>query len=447
MDGLTTALKSLPATLNDTYTRILINIDPAHRKLLIKAFRWMIYASKALCLSEMVDILAIDVTANPRFSPKRRLIEQEDVVRICSQLIEVHPLAGENKQQPDGSVHFIHLSVLEYLTSAQNSVAPIGTSADAHDSIAQDCLSYLIHVKDSRDEKGIGQIDTLVNTSQELPSNWMWRLGIRLRIEAESQATLPLLFVAAQQWARHATAAGTISEHLFQLMVEAFKPHIFGTWYIFVNLPWHFRNHEVAFRDLTPARLTYAIQHGLERLVTYLLDQGIDVNDHQARCYTPLQAAAESGNLELVKSLIKFGANVNFTVSAGETPLSIAASRGNIEVVELLLVEGADVNQREENGGSALEAALEKGHGHAAHLLLAASADRTVRDELLPRLQDVCRGIDNLLWREMTECIPTGDGTIKLVERGSIPDGIYGLPYYCYFDKSLLDNPLYTIDI
>ncbi|KAL9024891.1 MAG: hypothetical protein Q9180_007777, partial [Flavoplaca navasiana] len=290
----------------------------------------------------MVDILAIDVTANHRFSPKRRLIEQEDVVRICSQLIEVHPLAGQNREQPDGSVHFIHLSVLEYLTSAQNSVAPIGTSGDAHDSIVQDCPSYLIHVKDSRDEKGIGRIDTLVNTSQELPSSWMWRLGIRRRIEAESQATLPLLFVAAQQWTRHATAARIISDRSFQLMVEAFKPHTLGTWYIFVNLPWHFNNPEVAFRDLTPARLTYAIQHGLGRLVTYLLDQGIDVNDHQARCYTPLQAAAESGNLELVKSLIKFGANVNLTVSASETPLSIAASRADIEVVELLLVEGAD---------------------------------------------------------------------------------------------------------
>ena len=151
MDGLTTVLKTLPATLNDTYTRILINIDLAPRKPLIKAFRWMIYASKALSLAEMVDILAIDVTANPRFSPKRRLIEQEDVVRICSQLIEFHPLAGQNREQPNGSVHFIHLSVLEYLMSAQNSIAPIGTSTDAQDSIAQDCLSYLLHVKDIYD--------------------------------------------------------------------------------------------------------------------------------------------------------------------------------------------------------------------------------------------------------------------------------------------------------
>ena len=102
------------------------------------------------------------------------------------------------------------------------------------------------------------------------------------------------------------------------------------------------------------------------------------------------------------------------------------------------------MNQREENGGSALEAALEKCHGRAAHLLLAASADRTVRDELLPRLQDVYRGIGDLLWREITARIPRGDGTIKLVKQGHIPDGIYGLPYFCYFDKILLDNPMYT---
>ena len=84
----------------------------------------------------------------------------------------------------------------------------------------------------------------------------------------------------------------------------------------------------------TAAPLVYAVKHGLGRLVRHSLNEGINVNCHQAGWYTPLQAAAASGRLEFVTMLIEYGAKVNSTSDDGESPLSLAASSGCIEVVE-----------------------------------------------------------------------------------------------------------------
>ena len=158
MDMLMKTLGSLPATLNETYAHILGNIHKDHRKLAIKAFQWMIHARKTLSIDEMVDILAIDVAAEPRFSPKRRPIEQEDVIKICCNLIEISSRYGPYGMSVRNEVRLAHLSVKEYLTSDQTLATPIADFApqdmDAHASIAQDCLICLLHVKDSRDAKG-----------------------------------------------------------------------------------------------------------------------------------------------------------------------------------------------------------------------------------------------------------------------------------------------------
>ena len=333
----------------------------------------MIYASKALSLAEMVDILAIDVTANPRFSPKRRLIEQEDVVRICSQLIEVHPLAGQNREQPNGSVHFIHLSVLEYLMSTQNSIAPIGTSTDAHDSIAQDCLSYLLHVKDIYDAKCAQSKDRLLQSAEdaaEAPLH-ISRTVIR-NIKEESRVTLPLRFFAEIQWVGHAKASGDLSEQLFELMVEAFKPDAFAAWHTLAEPPWIMSGKKDSIVGRTAAPLVYAIKHGLGRLVRQLLNEGINVNNHQADWYTPLQAAAASGRLEFVTMLIEYGAKFNCTSGKGESPLALAASSGCIEVVEHLLNRGADVNLMGSlrSSKTPLMAAVSENHFSVARLLI-----------------------------------------------------------------------------
>ncbi len=87
-----------------------------------------------------------------------------------------------------------------------------------------------------------------------------------------------------------------------------------------------------------------AIDEGNLKLVTYFLDQGVDVNGENDRGWTPLIAAASENQLEIAELIIERGAKVNYINSKGWTALIEAADEGSIEVVQLLITRGADVN-------------------------------------------------------------------------------------------------------
>ena len=338
MENLITVLDSLPSTLNDTYAQILGNIEMAYRELAIKAFRWLIHSQKSITLDEMVDILAIDLAVQPSFNPDRRLIEKEEVSQICSNLIEVSSCLDKSK-----SVRLAHLSVREYLTSNQILAVPIADFAqqppEAHASIAQDCLIYLLQLKNSHDRIVRDMYDRRVDldrTYYTLPFNrWIQSAN---KFNKDLRASLPLIPYAAAHWMHHARLAGEKPEQLFQLMVDAFEPHTFEAWFHF-DKPW--------CKRMSSARLAYATEYRLPRLVRHLLDQDIDVNFPGVECRTPLQVAAMVGDLELVELVLKCGARVNSSPTRLESALWYAASGGFVEIVELLLDKGADIENRQ----------------------------------------------------------------------------------------------------
>lgn len=338
MEKLITVLESLPSTLNDTYAQILGNIEMAYRELAIKAFQWLIHSKRSISLEEMVDDLAIDVAVQPRFNPNRRLIEKEEVSQICSNLIEVSTCFDGSK-----SVRLAHLSVREYLTSDQICAAPTADFArrppEAHASIAQECLTYLLQLKDSEDlvvrELYDRRVD-LDRTYHTLPMN-QWNQSAN-EFGKDLRASLPLISYAALYWMHHIRLAGENPEPLFQLMFEAFEPHTFEAWFHFDN-PWRKR--------LSSARLAYATECRLPRLVRHLLDQDIDVNLPGFACRTPLQAAAKISDLEHVELSLKYGAGVNVSPTRRESALWYAAKGGFFEIVKLLLDQGADVENHQ----------------------------------------------------------------------------------------------------
>ena len=94
---------------------------------------------------------------------------------------------------------------------------------------------------------------------------------------------------------------------------------------------------------------------------------------------TPLQKAAELGNIEIVTLLINHGADVNAPAAfrAGGTSLQLAAIGGYIPVACKLLNHKADVNApgAKFHGRTALEGAAEHGRLDMVKLLLNAGAD------------------------------------------------------------------------
>jgi ankyrin repeat protein len=101
--------------------------------------------------------------------------------------------------------------------------------------------------------------------------------------------------------------------------------------------------------------------------VDMLLEAGAEVNPTETSGspveFTPLQAAAEQGDLDLVQKLLDLGANANEEPYpyGGNTALQITASKGLVGVASLLLERGADVNAKgaRKGGKTALETATE----------------------------------------------------------------------------------------
>jgi hypothetical protein len=81
------ALKSLPKTLDDTYARILDNIDEEdNSKDAFKILQWLAYSARPLRIEEMVEVIAVGIEGSPLFDPKNRLPEPRDILIICSRV-------------------------------------------------------------------------------------------------------------------------------------------------------------------------------------------------------------------------------------------------------------------------------------------------------------------------------------------------------------------------
>lgn len=79
--------------------------------------------------------------------------------------------------------------------------------------------------------------------------------------------------------------------------------------------------------------------------VEFLLEKGADIDEANTtswyKGYTPLFWAVSSGDDKLVSFLVKNGANVNAIAVEGKTPLSIATEAGSTNIIEILKAAGA----------------------------------------------------------------------------------------------------------
>src|SRR5580704_6492980 len=81
------ALKALPKTLDETYERILVNIDELYREDVQKVLRFLAFSARPVTLEEVVDVLAVTFEDSPRFDPEQRYPEPQDILMRCSSLV------------------------------------------------------------------------------------------------------------------------------------------------------------------------------------------------------------------------------------------------------------------------------------------------------------------------------------------------------------------------
>ncbi|MCJ1403803.1 hypothetical protein MMC11_007026 [Xylographa trunciseda] len=329
-------LKSLPRTLDDTYARILCNIDEQYKEDAFKILQWLAYSVRPLSIEEMAEVLAVDTEGYPRIDPNNRLREPRDVLTICSSLVTTVaattgvgpygydygadlswdedddgdlPLTrsryyGPERPETRQKLQLAHFSVKEYLVSERIRDGPASRfkiTKTADDYIAKTCLTYLLHFN-----------EPLIQSSYVPLAD-----------------TLPLSGYAGLYWAQHAQQACCDQEvnAVQQLYLANGAQTDLGN------------GAQAHLAGNTPLHLAVII--GNEALVELLLNHEADVNIQHKLYGTAFHVASERGYEAVSKVLINNGADVNALDWFYRTPLDVAIVKGHEGIIQLLLKHGA----------------------------------------------------------------------------------------------------------
>ncbi|KAH0541262.1 hypothetical protein FGG08_004267 [Glutinoglossum americanum] len=307
----------LPMGLEETYRRILQNIRQSDLWKAKKLLSWLLFAQRPLHLAELERALAVYADGeSPEFTANQVLLDPENIRRACGGLVVV---------SGNGLVHFVHLSVKEFLQSVN--ARPIWMrNADfwANEMIAKTCLRYLMSEDVDQDPKFTS----------------LSRRGCIPLYREDST----FLGYALQFWATHYRLA-EVRSGILPALLQHFLQWSQKKWR--ASDQKHFK----WIGDRTPiismeTPLHICSQLGFADLGKMYIQMGADIDCvSQSSGETPLHIAAANGNLEVAKLLLDRGADVGtITHSYGETALHLAVAHGHFEMVGLLLERGSDIN-------------------------------------------------------------------------------------------------------
>ena len=311
--------------MDDTYERILLEIDEEKQVYANRLFQCLAISIRPLRVDELAELFAVlpNAESTPDFDVSWRPEDPEAfILSACSTLVTIV------KNRDRTIVQFSHFSVKEYLTSDRiaNS-APVShfqvLPKPAHTLLARACLGVLLQLDYSIDETKIGNF--------------------------------PLARYAAENWVDHASFEDVSSDirDWMDRLFDKDKPHL-AAWLWVYDID---DEHGIYYDDDDMDRahpkppdavpLYYAALCGFRGLVERLLGlHPQDLNAEGGVCGTPLSAALHKGHLNIALFLLEHGADGEKRGRAGQTGLYIASSRGYAEIVRTLLDRGANLNAR-----------------------------------------------------------------------------------------------------
>jgi len=357
-------LNELPETLDETYERVLKEINKAKREHAHRLLQCLTVAIRPLRITELAEVLAVDFGTTSggktsKLNPDWRWEDQEQaVLSTCSSLIAV---VGEDEDQV---VQFSHFSVKEFLTSPRLADSsrdvsrfyiPLGL---AHGILARACLGTLL------------RLDGHVN-----------------KYNVEDR--FPLAPYAAEHWANHAQFEGVLSQ-LREGMATLFDPDqpYFSGWIRVHDIDVE-PNMDSAFFQFTPhdgnrtvaSPLYYAALIGLHDVAEHLIDNcSQQVNARGGYYVSPLGAALRMGHFEMAQLLYQRGADVLVRGYWQRTLLHAMSIRGQTDIAQWLLGHNADLNVRQDDGWTCLHLAAYNGKLEIVRMLLQHNADNNARD-------------------------------------------------------------------
>ena len=117
--------------------------------------------------------------------------------------------------------------------------------------------------------------------------------------------------------------------------------------------------------------LIHAIFKGKEKIVSWLLAKGANINHQDRNGWSALHFAVQEKRFEMVEYLLQHGASVHLRNVYGNTPLWHATfdSRGSYDLVRSLLSHKADPNSKNAANRSPLDLAVQIGNVDLATIL------------------------------------------------------------------------------
>jgi hypothetical protein len=289
-------LEELPETLDETYERVLREINKANREHAHRLLQCLTVALRPLGVEELAEVLAIDLDAPshggiPHLNPNWRWADQHQaVLSTCSSLIAI---VDDGYSQV---VQFSHFSVKEFLTSNRLARSNGDVSRyhillePAHTILAQACLGVLLRLDDRVNKDNVGDI--------------------------------PLVKYAARHWVDHARFEKVASriQDAMEYFFDADKPH-WAAWcrVQVMDTPWRSFTPDDGIDDAFP--LYYASLGGFYDVAEHLIGKHPEhINARGGLLVTPLVAALRGKHFQIAELLHCHGADVNVRVRS-EFPL------------------------------------------------------------------------------------------------------------------------------
>jgi len=438
-------LDGLPETLDETYERVLRDINKANREHAHHLLHCLTVAIRPLRIEELAEVLAVDFGAAcqggiPKLNPDWRWMDQHQVVlSTCSSLITI-----VNDEDKDTQVvQFSHFSVKEFLTSdrlAHSSEDVLRYHIllePAHTLLAQACLGVLLRLGNGVNKDNVWDIPLF----EYVARHWVDHAQFE-NVSSRIRDAMEIFFDADQpHWAAWIRAYDVDDHDAFPLyyaalcgfydlvehLIDKFPEHINtrGGWMTSPLGAALHRKHfwvadslfrhgaDVDIQDNKGNTLLLAVSWTVSvDTVQWLLDHGADANTYEPSHFTSLHFAAWYADLETVQALLEHGADINARNKYGEVPLHLVASpfkdphhyepddphrhcrkdmyHCHLAIVQLLLIHGADANMQDNAGSTPLNhsscrkkplAATLYGIVEGAQLLLKHGANIDAKDD------------------------------------------------------------------
>ncbi|TGO61134.1 hypothetical protein BELL_1172g00010 [Botrytis elliptica] len=395
----------MPLGIGDAYERevekIIKNPRIEERNEAIMILRWVLFAVRPLQVKQLAEALIVsDDKVSERYPEeylpdnwKESFVDedyvQEIILRPCGSLLQLRS-GKEDEILANKTVHFVHFSVKEYLSSLTNE-SVLGRALGLLDTrteelrLARICLRYLT-----------------LNVFEEMSAS-------------SDNTTYPFLEYAAWAWFFHGFDRNFAPPNKFgHLTKRVFKPSS-SSWRIcgtFLENEFddsaesksaqenlHFEDHpgesgagstedswiddetidDGSTGDLSVSQSSFhEVQNpayypsllGLQDVITWLEEQGIDCSCEGGRFGYPLQAAVVRKQKELIIHFLSRGIDPSQKGGLYACAIIAAAAVSTSEILNILLDKGANVMAKDAQGWTALHHAARRGNVDIVHILI-----------------------------------------------------------------------------